>query len=86
MVVITLLFFLPQFYPFWGSANINNFNWAGPVFVVLLVIIGGWWLISARKWFTGPVAMGDEATLEQLDEAVVEHQHEAEEEHLHHDH
>ena len=86
VVVITLLFFLPQFYPFWGSANINNFNWAGPVFVVLLVIIGGWWLISARKWFTGPVAMGDEATLEQLDEAVVEHQHEAEEEHLHHDH
>jgi protein-S-isoprenylcysteine O-methyltransferase Ste14 len=67
VAVITLLFFAPQFYPFWGTANVNNFNWAGPVFVVLLLAIWLWWVVSAHKWFKGPVVQGDEAKLEQIE-------------------
>ena len=67
VAVITLLFFAPQFYPFWGTANVNNFNWAGPVFVVLLLAIWLWWALSAHKWFKGPVTQGDESALEEIE-------------------
>ena len=67
VVLITLLFFAPQFYPFLGFANVNNFNWAGPVFIVLLAAIGLWWVLSARKWFNGPIVQGDETKLEELE-------------------
>ena len=67
VVLITLLFFAPQFYPFLGFANVNNFNWAGPVFIVLLAAIGLWWVLSARKWFKGPIVQGDETKLEELE-------------------
>jgi len=76
VAVITLLFFAPQFYPFWGTANVNNFNWAGPVFVVLLLVILLWWVISAHKWFTGPVVQGDEEQLEAIEEAEEKAAHE----------
>ena len=33
-----------------------------------LLVFGGWWLLSARKWFTGPVRMGTEEELERLEE------------------
>ena len=32
-----------------------------------LILFGGWWLLSARNWFKGPVAMGTEEELEQLE-------------------
>ena len=31
------------------------------------VLFGGWWLLSARKWFKGPVRMGTEEELERLE-------------------
>ena len=67
VAVITVLFFEPQFYPFWGWSNVNNFNWALPVFVALLAIILAWWVLSARKWFTGPKIEGTEAELEAIE-------------------
>jgi amino acid transporter len=76
VAIITLLFFAPQFYPFWGWANVNNFNWAAPVFIVLLAIIGLWWALSARKWFKGPIVMGDEFELEAIEEAEERAAHE----------
>ena len=70
IAVITVLFFAPQFYPFWGRANINNFNWALPVFVLLLGGVLLWWLLSARKWFKGPQVQGGEVQLEAIEEQL----------------
>jgi len=36
--------------------------------------VGGWWLISARHWFEGPVAQGSEDDLAQI-EAQYDHGH-----------
>jgi hypothetical protein len=33
-----------------------------------LLFFGGWWLISAKNWFKGPVRMGTEEELEQMEE------------------
>ena len=65
VVLIGLVFFLPQFYP-WrpgqrvGGVNVglNNFNWAGPLMVLIFLAILGWWLVSARTWFAGPQVQG----------------------------
>jgi hypothetical protein len=32
-----------------------------------LVLFGGWWVVSAHKWFTGPRRQGDEAELERIE-------------------
>ena len=32
-----------------------------------LILFGGWWLISAKNWFKGPVRMGTEDELEQME-------------------
>ena len=31
------------------------------------VLFGGWWLISAHRWFKGPIRQGDEAELERIE-------------------
>ena len=33
-----------------------------------MLLFGGWYVLSARKWFTGPVAMGTEEELERMEE------------------
>ena len=33
-----------------------------------LLFFGGWWVLSAKKWFKGPVRMGTDEELEQLEE------------------
>jgi amino acid permease (GABA permease) len=64
VVVITILFFAPSFYP-WSTAA--DFNWAGPVLIVVMAIVFIWYAVSARKWFKGPKIQGDEATLEEYE-------------------
>ena len=32
------------------------------------ILFGGWYLLSARKWFKGPVRMGTDEELERLEE------------------
>ena len=31
------------------------------------VLFGGWYVLSARKWFKGPIRQGDEAELERIE-------------------
>src|ERR1700729_3363091 len=54
VVIITILFLLPQA----GPINWKTFNYA--VFAVAAVVgfAGIYWLVSARKWFTGPKVQG----------------------------
>jgi len=64
VVIITLLFFAPAFWP-WNTAA--DFNWAGPAFVIVMAAVFIWWVVSAHKWFKGPKIEGDEAGLEEIE-------------------
>ncbi len=71
---ITVLFFAPLFYPFWpiwGAKNTqnadgtvtglfrqNNFNFTAPLIIGSFVVIALYWVLSGRKWFTGPKVQG----------------------------
>ncbi|WDT53929.1 amino acid permease [Streptomyces sp. G7(2002)] len=50
VVIITVLFMLPQLSP----VTIETFNYAPLTVGVVLVFAGTWWFASARKWFLNP--------------------------------
>lgn len=50
VVVITVLFMLPQVAP----VTWETFNYAPVAVLVVLGFAGAWWLASARKWFLNP--------------------------------
>ncbi|HEU5353666.1 MAG TPA: amino acid permease [Actinocrinis sp.] len=52
--VITILFMLPTVSPITGA----NFNYTVVAVAVVLGFAGIWWLLSARRWFTGPKVQG----------------------------
>jgi amino acid transporter len=56
---ISVLFVLPQAAPI----SILTFNYAIVAVAAVLLYSGGYWMLSARKWFKGPVAQGSEADL-----------------------
>jgi amino acid transporter len=67
---ITVLFSLPLFKD--GLPWEANFSWTLTNYTVLWfagigIVVGGWWFLSARKWFKGPVRMGSEEELERLE-------------------
>jgi amino acid permease (GABA permease) len=51
---ITVLFMLPQVSP----VTAETFNYTPVAVLVVLGFAGTWWLVSARKWFTGPKVEG----------------------------
>jgi len=51
---ITLLFMLPTASP----VTAKSFNYTPLAVLVVLGFAGGWWLLSARRWFTGPKVQG----------------------------
>jgi amino acid permease (GABA permease) len=54
IVFIAILFCLPQASPI----TVLNFNYASVAVAVVLIGSGLGWLLSARKWFTGPRVQG----------------------------
>jgi amino acid permease (GABA permease) len=52
---IVVLFMLPPAYPITGA----SFNYAPVAVGAVVVFAGGYWLLSARKWFTGPQFSSD---------------------------
>ena len=42
-------------------------NYAPPLVGGALLLFGGWWLLSAHKWFKGPVRQGTEEELERIE-------------------
>ncbi|MGH9072697.1 MAG: amino acid permease [Acidimicrobiales bacterium] len=52
--IIVVLFMLPEVSPI----TVHTFNYAPIAVGVVLVFAGGWWLISARRWFKGPKVQG----------------------------
>jgi len=49
------------------SVNRDNFNYAPIAVGVVLLFSGGYWLLSARKWFTGPKVQGNEEELKNIE-------------------
>ena len=68
VVIITILFMLPQV----GPITWTTFNYA--VFAVAVVIgfAGIYWLVSARKWFTGPRVQGTPEELAAIEQELAE--------------
>jgi amino acid permease (GABA permease) len=56
---ISILFILPQVAPI----TILTFNYAVVAVAAVVIYSGAYWMLSARKWFKGPVAQGSEADL-----------------------
>ncbi|MBM4790678.1 amino acid permease [Streptomyces sioyaensis] len=64
-VVISVLFMLPTSSP----VTTDTFNYTPIAVLVVLGFAGIWWLVSARKWFTGPKVQGSAEEL-----AAIEHE------------
>ncbi|MDX6506759.1 MAG: hypothetical protein QOG06_1403 [Gaiellaceae bacterium] len=43
------------------------FNYAPLAVGGTILLVGSWWLLSARKWFTGPIAQGSEEELARIE-------------------
>jgi amino acid transporter len=72
VAIITVLFVFPL-YDVGLPWNPGPFSWEFTNYTILWfagigLVFGGWWLLSARKWFEGPVRMGTEEELERLEE------------------
>jgi len=67
---IAVLFMLPPYkssVPWDDSFTWEAFNYAPVLVLGALVLFGGWYLLSARKWFKGPVRQGTDEELEQIE-------------------
>jgi hypothetical protein len=65
LIIIPILIYVPV------SFQRRLFEgWQVPlcIFAAIGLVFGGWWFISARKWFKGPVRMGTDEELERLEE------------------
>jgi amino acid permease (GABA permease) len=66
VVFIVVLFMLPESSP----VKAKNFNYAPIAVLAVLAIAGGWWLISARHWFTGPKVQGSAEELAAIEQEL----------------
>jgi hypothetical protein len=71
VAIVTVLFSLPLFYD--GLPWSNDFSWSLTNYTVLWfaaigLFFGGWWFVSARKWFKGPARQGTEEELARIEE------------------
>ncbi|HLM93249.1 MAG TPA: amino acid permease [Gaiellaceae bacterium] len=69
--IITILFIFPLYRA--GLPWAEDFTWELTNYTILWfvaigLIFGGWWLISARHWFKGPIRMGTEEELDRIEE------------------
>jgi amino acid transporter len=67
---ISIVFILPTAYA--GVPWNTGFTWSLFNYTVIMVggafvLFGGWYLLSARKWFKGPIRQGDEQELERIE-------------------
>ena len=71
VAIITILFLgpiAPTGIPWKDGYNWDVANYAPLTVGGALILFGGWWLISAKNWFKGPVRMGTAEELEAMEE------------------
>jgi amino acid permease (GABA permease) len=66
VVFITILFMLPTEHPI----THDNFNYTVVAVVAVIGFAGIWWVVSARKWFTGPKVQGSAEELAAIEEEL----------------
>jgi len=74
ILIITILFIMPVTptgIPFRKGFTWTVVNYAPLTMIAVLVLVGGWWLISARHWFRGPVRQASFEELETGDPDVI---------------
>jgi len=74
IVIITILFIMPVTptgIPFHAGFTWTVVNYAPITMIAALLLIGGWWLISARHWFRGPVRQASPEELETADPDLI---------------
>ncbi|MFL5962894.1 MAG: amino acid permease [Gaiellaceae bacterium] len=67
---IALLFMAPLSpagVPWNSSFTWLSFNYAPIAVLGTLALVGGWWMLSANKWFKGPITQGTEEELAQIE-------------------
>jgi amino acid transporter len=74
VAVITILFIFPLYKS--GLPWEDDFSWEVTNYTVLWfagigLVFGGWWALSAKNWFKGPVRMGTEEELERMEEETL---------------
>jgi amino acid transporter len=70
VVFISLLFIMPLSpagIPWNDKFTWVSFNYAPIAVGGTLLLVGGWWLLSARNWFKGPVSQGTEEELARIE-------------------
>jgi amino acid transporter len=70
IVVIVILFLMPTVptaIPWHSGFDWNVVNYAPITVGGVLLLVGIWWLVSARKWFKGPVREGTEEELARIE-------------------
>jgi len=70
IVFISVVFLAPFAYA--GIPWNKGFTWVAFNYTLIMVggaflLFGGWYVVSARKWFKGPIRQGDEAELERIE-------------------
>jgi amino acid transporter len=70
VAIITILFIFPLYKA--GLPWESDFSWELTNYTVLWfaaigIVFGGWWFISAKNWFKGPVRQGTEEELERIE-------------------
>ncbi|HEX6951333.1 MAG TPA: amino acid permease [Gaiellaceae bacterium] len=70
VVLIVILFMMPitpTGIPWHANFDWNVVNYAPITVGGVILLTGVWWLVSARKWFKGPIREGTEEELEQIE-------------------
>ena len=58
---------MPTGIPWHSGFNWNVVNYAPITVGGVLVLVGTWWFVSARKWFKGPVVEGTDEELAKIE-------------------
>jgi amino acid transporter len=72
---ISILFILPTLPG--GIPWNSGFTWLDVNYAIIavlgtLLLVGGWWVLSANRWFKGPVSQGSEAELARIEQGFGE--------------
>ena len=70
IALICILFLMPTVPA--GIPGKDGFDWNLVNYAPLtvggaFVLFGGWWMLSAKRWFKGPISQGDEAELARIE-------------------
>jgi amino acid transporter len=75
IIIIAILFLMPitpTGIPWQTGFDWNVVNYAPITVGGVLLLVGVWWIVSAKNWFKGPVVEGTEAELAQIEAGYVD--------------